>query len=127
MDRSRFLAGLIGPTAIAVAVGVLINRQILTELAPQLSGDYALILIVGIMTLVAGLAIVLSHNVWRGWPAAVTAFGWLAIAGGLVRILFPRQIAEMAPAFVAQSWSVPVVAALVALFGLFLSWKAFRP
>ena len=43
------------------------------------------------MTLVAGLAIVLAHNVWSGGvlPIVVTVFGWILLIKGLVLLLLP--------------------------------------
>ena len=36
----------------------------------------------------AGLAIVLTHNVWvANWPVLITVLGWLAAIGGAVRIV----------------------------------------
>ena len=128
MDRSRFLAGLIGPTFVVVALGLVLNLARLPELAEQIAGDWALIMFAGVATLVTGLAIVLSHNVWKGWPAVVTAFGWLAVAGGAARILFPSQIAAIAPGLIADSGPLmPVLIGLSLLLGLYLSWQAFRP
>ena len=39
----------------------------------------------------AGLALVLTHNVWRAdWPVIITILGWLAAIGGAVRIVMPQ-------------------------------------
>jgi len=126
MDRSRFIAGLIGPVLAVTAVSLFINRGLAAQLGAELAGAHLLIMIAGAATLVAGLAIVMSHNVWRGWPIIVTVFGWLATFSGAVRVLFPRQIAELAPGMVANLNGVDFVAGLLLVLGLFLSWKAFR-
>jgi hypothetical protein len=126
MDRSRFIAGLIGPTLALVALSLFINRGFAAQMGAELAGAHLLIVIAGAATLAAGLAIVMSHNVWRGWPVIVTVFGWLAIVSGIVRILFPRQIAELAPGVVASQNGVDFAAGLILVLGLFLSWKAFR-
>jgi hypothetical protein len=126
MDRSRFLAGLIGPVLTAVAISIFINGDMVGQMAQQISSDYGLIFVMGIVTLTAGLAIVLSHNVWKGWPTVITVFGWLAVVGGALRILAPRHVAEIAPSLVAQGWPVMVMAGLVLVIGLVLSLKAFR-
>ena len=128
MDRSRFLAGLIGPTLVVTALGLLLNLARLPELVDQLSASWALIMIAGVATLLCGLAVVMSHNVWKGWPAIVTAFGWLAVFGGAIRILFPAQIADIAPTLITDSGPMmPVLIGVCLLLGLFLSWQAFRP
>ncbi|HEX6866705.1 MAG TPA: hypothetical protein VF122_05700 [Caulobacteraceae bacterium] len=125
MDRSRFIAGLVGPTLAAMAASILVNGGMIADMARQLSQDYALIFISGVITLPIGLAIVSAHNVWRGWPVIITLFGWLAVIGGAVRILFARQLADAVPGVVAGSAPMAVAAVLL-LIGLFLSWKAYR-
>jgi cytochrome bd-type quinol oxidase subunit 2 len=93
MTTSKRIAGLIGPTFVALAVSMLLNLGSFPALAEQISRDPALILVSGILLLVAGLAIVREHNRWAGgWPVLVTALGWLAILGGLARMLFPFQL-----------------------------------
>ena len=128
MDRSRFLAGLIGPTLVVTALGLLLNLARIPDLTAQIADDWALIMFAGVATLLCGLAVVLNHNIWKGWPAIITGFGWLAVFGGTARILFPSQIADIAPAMVAGGGPfVPVVIGVCLLLGLYLSWQAFRP
>jgi hypothetical protein len=46
---------------------------------------------------VPGLAIVYFHNRWTGgWPVLVTVMGWLSLVVGLLRMVFPTQMAAMA-------------------------------
>jgi len=128
MDRSRFLAGLIGPTLAVISVGLLFNLGRLPELVDQLTDGWALIMIAGVITLMSGLAVVMSHNVWKGWPAIITGFGWLAVVGGTARIVFPSQIADIAPTLITDSGPLmPVMIGVCLLLGLYLSWQAFRP
>ena len=90
MTTSKKIAGLIGPTLVAMHAAMFLNLGSFPALAEQISRDPALILVSGIVLLVAGLAIVRDHNRWAGgWPVLVTALGWLAIVGGLARKLFP--------------------------------------
>jgi hypothetical protein len=126
MDRSRFIAGLIGPTLFAVSISLFVNKALLPDLMRLLATQPAAIFLAGITTLVIGLAIVLSHRVWRGWPTIVTIFGWLAVVAGVLRIVIPYQIAGWVPAIAAQAWVFDFAAGLFLVLGLFLSWKAFR-
>ena len=128
MDRSRFLAGLIGPTLTVLALSLLINPGLAAAMVTDVADNLALIVVAGAVTLPVGLAIVLGHNAWKGWPIVVTLFGWLAILGGAARVLFPVQIATLAPDLLARCpGCVPVVASVALLLGLFLSVMAFRP
>lgn len=127
MATSKTIAGLIGPTLFAIAVALLLNRNSLPALAEQIARDPALIFVSGVLLFVVGLAIVRVHNRWkRGWPVLVTLLGWLALVGGLTRMLFPVQLARLA-ADIGQDQIAIVASALVlGLVGAYLSFIAYR-
>jgi len=127
MTTSKSIAGLLGPTLIANAVAVLLNLAAWRSLAAQFTRDPVLIYVVGVAVFFAGLAIVRNHNVWTGgWPVAVTVFGWLVLLAGLMRMLFPVQLAEIAVG-VIQTPGALAGAAVVQLFlGAFFSFQAYR-
>ena len=128
MDRSRFLAGLIGPSLVMVAAGMALNLAHLPVLALQMADSWPLIMFAGVISLVTGLAVVRSHDVWKGWPAIITVFGWLLVFGGGVRILFPSQVADIAPTLlIADSPLLPGLIGVTLILGLYLSWQAYRP
>jgi len=126
MTTSKTIAGLTGPTLVAIAAGMLLNIGSFPTLAEQVSRDPALIFLSGILLFVAGLAIVRAHNIWAGgWPVLVTVFGWLILLGGLARMLFPTQIAAIA-AGVGRSTGLIVAATIVLLvLGAILSFKGY--
>lgn len=122
MSNSEFLAGLIGPVLVVIAITMLTNRRALTAMAGQMPDNLAVVFLAGLLLLVAGLAIVRIHNVWSGgWPVIITVIGWLAIAGGLVRMLIPDQSAAMAEQL-AENRPLMSASGLVLLaLGLYLS------
>jgi cytochrome bd-type quinol oxidase subunit 2 len=126
MAHSRFLAGLIGPTLVAMAVALFLNDSVIAAMIGQAAQDYVLIFASGLITLVAGLAIVRAHNVWKGWPAIVTIIGWLLILGGLARLFFPSQLAMFAGGLTIRPAPVMMAAVVVLLVGAFLTFKGYR-
>ena len=125
MTTSKKIAGLIGPTLVVMAAAMLMNLSSFPALAEQISRDPALILVSGVLLLVAGLAIAREHNRWTsGWPVLVTALGWLAILGGLARMLFPFQLAAIAGGLGQGTGFVIVGAVVLLVVGGFLSFKA---
>jgi hypothetical protein len=126
MRTSRTIAGLMGPTLVAMAAGLFLNLGSLPGLLESVSRDPALIFLSGILLFVAGLAIVRAHNLWVvDWSVLVTVFGWLAVLGGLVRVLFPIRLATMV-AELGQSTGVITAGAVVLLVaGAFLSIKGY--
>jgi len=126
MTTSKTIAGLIGPTLVAIAAAMLFNLRSLPALAEQVSRDSALIFLSGVLLFVAGLAIVRAHNIWTaGWPVLVTGLGWLAVLSGLARMFFPAQLAAIA-AGIGQSTGLIIATAVVLLvLGAFLSFKGY--
>ncbi|MDP9136818.1 MAG: hypothetical protein M3N38_01380 [Pseudomonadota bacterium] len=127
MAHSRLIAGFIGPLLAAMGVAMLVNRELFPVIIDQISHDYGLIIVSGMLSLLAGIAIVRVHNVWSGWQAFVTVLGWLAIVGGLARMWVPQAAGPIAD-FITASPAALVVAAVVLLaLGGFLSYKAYGP
>jgi hypothetical protein len=95
METSIFLARLIGPSMLVIAAGLIVNRASYRALVREFVASPALIYIAGLIALVIGLAIVLTHNVWvLGWPVIITIFGWLSLVAGILRIVFPTPLAR---------------------------------
>ena len=126
MQTSIFLARLIGPVLLAAAFGMLLNEKAYRAMAKEALGSYALIYLTGILGLAAGLAIVLTHNVWvMDWRVIVTLFGWLAVAGGVLRILAPDRMREIGKNLVKND-NTRIVSALVTLaIGAVLSFYGY--
>jgi hypothetical protein len=96
MQHSKMIARLIGPIFIAIGLSQLVNADVLRTLVDQFLQSYALIFLAGLMTMLAGLAIVNFHNLWvSDWRVVITVFGWLALIGGFIRIVFPQQTATI--------------------------------
>jgi hypothetical protein len=126
METSKTIAGLIGPTFIAVAAALLLNLGSISVVLEPLSRNPALVLIYGIFLFVAGLAIVRFHNRWEGnWSVLVTILGWLLIFGGLIRMLFPLRFAAAAGDISQSPIMMALVAVVVLVIGAFLSFKAY--
>lgn len=125
MQRSIYLAKLIGPVLLAIGLGVLFNTAVFRVLAGQFLNNYALIFISGLLTLTAGLALVLAHNLWVGdWRLIITILGWLGVIGGLARIVAPQQIAAIGTGMLANGiapmtggFVMLVVGAVLSYFG----------
>jgi hypothetical protein len=126
VTTSKMIAGLIGPTLVAIAAAIFLNLGSLPTLVEQVSRDPALIFVSGILLFVAGLAIVRAHNIWAGgWPVVVTVLGWLAILGGIVRMLFPIRLAAIAAAVGQSTGWIIAGATVILVLGAFLSFKGY--
>ena len=96
MQTSIFLARLIGPVFLVIGLGMLLNSDGYRATAKEFLKSRALIYLAGLLALVPGVAVVLTHNVWVfDWRLIITLFGWLLAAGGVFRILFPQQVMKI--------------------------------
>jgi len=93
MQTSVFLAKLLGPFFAIVGISVLMNADAFRAIVKEFLKSPSLIFLTGLLTLPAGIAIVLTHNVWvMGWPVLITLIGWLGVISGVARIFAPKDI-----------------------------------
>ena len=128
-SRTVFLCRLIGLYCILVALAMIMHRQATVETVTALVRSAPLMFLLGVMTLAAGLAMVLVHNVWSGsaWTVVVTVVGWLALAKGLLFIFLPPPME--ARFFLGQlhyEQLFYVYAAISLLLGVFLAYGGFK-
>ena len=91
MDTSLLLARLMGPLFLVAGAGVLLNREHYRQMIGSFLTDAALYYFSGALALIAGVAILLFHNLWvADWRVAITIIGWLSLLKGLLRLLFPQ-------------------------------------
>jgi len=119
-----FLARFIGLFTVLLVAALLVSGSAMVENAVV---DGPVMLVYAIISLAAGLAMILGHNVWSGGalPVVVTLVGWLILAKGLLLLfvssgafsqLFERmQYSEHYYLYLAPSL----------LIGLYLTWAGF--
>ncbi len=126
METSLFLAQLIGPVLIVIGVGLLLKKTEFREMATDFLSSRALIFVSGLLTLVTGLAIVLTHNVWEfNWPVIITILGWLSVFGGVFRILFPNSVQSVGTSMLDKPATMTVSGAIQIVLGLWLSYVGY--
>lgn len=118
MDKSRQVAGWVGPVLIVLAASEALNLRIWA------TGSAPLTYQAGLLWFVGGLGVVRVHNRWQaGWPLVITLVGWFFLLGGLFRVFLPeaQQGNENTPAL-----GVYLLDALLVAAGSLLTWKALR-
>ena len=92
--RTIFLSRLIGLYCILVALSMITRRQATLDSVTALLHNPSMIFIVGIITLAAGLAMVLAHNVWSGGAlvVVVTLVGWITLIKSLFFLFLPPEM-----------------------------------
>jgi hypothetical protein len=109
VQTSIFLAKLIGPVALVAAAGLFINTAAYRAMAREFLRSPALLYLSGLLTLTAGVAIVLAHNVWvADWRILITILGWLAVIGGAARILLPERARTFGDAMLGKPLTMQI-------------------
>ncbi len=126
IPTSSFLAQLIGPVFIAVGLAALLNATVFRQVAEQFLASHALMFFAGMLTMIAGVAIVLLHNVWvAGWPAVITVLGWLMAVGGAWRLIFPQFSEATGRWVLEQPASLASGGVIWLLIGLLLTYFGY--
>ena len=121
MPNSKQIAGLVGPTIVAMIVSEfpLVQPHLYDAQIPPV------VYLSGVLMFVAGLAIVRAHNHWaRDWTVLVTLSGWFALALGVFRMF-------AAGVYQRRSAGTDVMVFMVAegvllVCGLVLTFKGYR-
>lgn len=126
MSLSVFLAWLLGPLFVVVGLSMLINRAYYRDMVERFFADPQDYYFSGVAAFLAGVAIVVSHNLWvADWRVVITLLGWIALAKGTARILAPQAGRGLFQAMKPHSYLVLGAVAVVPI-GLFLTWNAWR-
>ena len=97
------LARLLGPLFLIVGASVLFNPKAFRDIAAEVTRSVTLVYLFGFLDFAAGLAIVLTHNVWlMSWRVLVTLIGWFLLIRGAARVLIPETIMGYAAKMIPQ-------------------------
>jgi hypothetical protein len=123
-----FLSRLIGLSAILLAISLATHKQASVETMTALVHNPSLLMIFGMVWLIAGLAIILGHNIWSGGalPVIVSLVGWLILVRGLLLLFLSPSAAVglFTGLHFAQLFYLYVTISLV--FGAYLTYGGFR-
>ena len=126
MERSRFIAKLIGPICIAGGAGMLFNTAVFMSMLKHGLHDHLLIYVAGLLALTGGLAILALHNVWVcDWTLIITVFGWLAVIGGSVRMVVPQLVERIGDRMIVHRHRAVMDGWIALLLGVLLTYFAY--
>ena len=120
MANSKLIAALLGPTmaAMLVAEFPLVQPHLYDLQTPPV------VYLSGVLMFVAGLAIVLAHNIWaRNWTVLVTLSGWSFLLLGFVRMFAAGQYRQAIAS--TSSWVFVLLEACLLVVALVMTFKAY--
>ena len=123
MSSSIFIARLLGPVFLVVGIALLLKRRMFHEILQELIRSQVLLYLAGFLGLLAGLALVLTHNVWvLDWMLIITLIGWMTLARAIVTIFAPQRLVAMASTLLNHREYFSGAAVVNLSFGLVLSY-----
>jgi len=88
-----FLARLLGVFTLISVLWLMLDKQATVSMIPVLLSDRLVMIVLAFVSLGAGLAIVLAHNIWSNGllPLLVTIVGWILMIRGLLLLFLTNQ------------------------------------
>ena len=120
MANSKRIAGLVGPTLVAMLVSEfpLVQPHLYDAQIPPV------VYLSGVLMFVGGLAIVRAHNHWaRDWTVLVTLSGWFFLVLGLFR-MFAAGLYQRGSANTSATVFM-VLEGLLLVLALVMTFKAY--
>ena len=119
-----FLARFIGLFTVVLVVALLVSGSATVEAAVA---DGPVMLVYAIISLAAGLAMILGHNVWSGGalPVIVTLVGWLILAKGLMLLSVTPDALKQLFDHLQYGKHYYFYLAPSLVIGLYLTWAGF--
>jgi hypothetical protein len=128
MQASTYLARLIGPVLAILGLGMLFNAASYVALVDEFMRNPALLYFASALGLLAGIAVVLAHNVWTAdWRVIITLLGWISIVDSASWILATDLVRRFWSPLVLTSAFAYAAGVLVLLLGAVLCYYGFRP
>lgn len=127
MDVSKFLSKVMGIYFIIISTAMFTNMQQFSNSINSLINDAPLMFVTGFFTLILGILIVVSHNIWQwNWRVIITILGWITLLKG-VSIIFCPQLIDKTTVLFLQNMNVAYIAAGIDFaLGVLLSYFGFR-
>lgn len=125
MAVSLFLAKLLGLYMLIVALIALLRKDQFKSVMRSIISSEGLIAILGILSLISGLAILIGHPIWEfSWRGLITLIGALAVIQGIWRFAFASLIQEKftMDKFEKARWIMIIVLGII---GIFLTYMGF--
>lgn len=127
MDTSKFLAKVIGIYLIIISIAMLVNMHQFINYVNHLINEAPLMFVTGFITLILGILMVVSHNIWQWhWRVIITIIAWITFLKGISIIFIPAYMDKTTLLF-TQNINIAFIAAGVDLIlGILLCYFGFK-
>jgi hypothetical protein len=127
--RTLFLSRLLGLFFLICGLAMLLHEQVYTAALATVAYNPLAMRWIAMMITLAGLAMVLAHNVWSKPPVVVivTLLGWLTLIKGIAYLFLPaRWLEEFFQAVLNCGACLYSVPAFLLVLGAYLTYEGFK-
>lgn len=127
MDISKFLSKVIGIYLVIISIAMLINMAQFSGLINDLINNAPLMFVTGFTTLILGILMVVSHNIWqRSWQLIITLLSWNTLLKGISLIFYPQIIGKVSFMFLHNTSIAYAAAGFDLVLGMLLIYFGFK-
>ena len=124
MELSNFLAEVWGISIVAISLSLIIKEKYIKRLFAAIEEE-GIMFSWGMMILIIGVAMVVSHNVWvKNWQVAVTILGWMSLIKGLSLLFLPELVKNWTNKIKNAQW-LPIAFVVITFLGLTFTYLGF--
>lgn len=121
MDITTFLAIVLGWYFVIVGLFAIFRQHQMLQAMSEVVRNHGLQLILAVITLILGLLMVVSHNIWEmKWYVIITIVAWLTLLSGIFRLFFPERAFKVAETFMSHPNKLRFTGVVVFIIGAFI-------
>lgn len=126
MTVSIFLAKALGFYLIFISIAYVLNKKKFIPLLMNMMNKPEIMLVTGIIALIMGILIVVSHNIWvKDWRVIITVIGWMALLKAINIILFPEFMINISTKWIQNNVAYYITFLFTFLIGSILLYIAY--
>jgi hypothetical protein len=129
VQNTHFLAQLIGLFVLIESIATLVQKRAFIAAADGIIQNRPLLFVLGSLELLAGLAMILAHNIWAGGALTivVTILGWWLALRGAFLLFVPHAALLKLYETINIEKNLYFVIALGLALGGYLTYAGFAP
>lgn len=126
MALSYFLAQLMGVALVLFSIAGLMRPQLISSAVREMDHEAFSTFFVGFTAVLAGLAVVLTHNIWDGtWRTWITLLGWVSLVKGFLYMAAPKSLTGMGRSMLRSGGWIRTLLIATLILGCYLAAKGF--
>jgi uncharacterized membrane protein HdeD (DUF308 family) len=126
LPNTVFLAQFLGAFAIVMGISMLLQRRRVTNTLIEIFSSKTITYIIGLLEVVGGILLVLSHNTWDSvLVATVTALGWLLLIEGVFYLFAPQPTLKSLSSWLRNKQVYYIMTLAYIAIGAYLMFEAF--